>query len=347
MREGWHVSDEFLKLSHGAGGTLMDEVIKRIVLAVFSQRRALGGVGIDELDDGSSLKLDECEIVASMDGHTVSPIFFPGGDIGRLSISGTTNDIAMMGAKPVAILDSIMVEEGFSFNDLARITGSMEETAKEVNVAIIGGDFKVMPKGSLDKIVVATCGIGLAKKGGIVLDSGAKPGDKVILTGSIGDHGMALLAARDQFRLDMSLKSDVAPIWETVNAALSEGGVTAMKDPTRGGLASALNEIASKSRVSIWLDELNVPVKESVRTASEMLGLNPYEITCEGRAVICVSARFAEQTLEAVRRTKYGREATIAGEVRAEHPGYVLLRTGVGGTRVIEKPIGEPIPRVC
>jgi len=341
------VTGEFLKLSHGAGGTLMEEVIKKMVIPAFSQRRVLDGVGIDELDDGSSLKLDGYEIVTSMDGHTVSPIFFPGGDIGRLSISGTTNDLAMMGAKPVAMLDSIMVEEGFSFADLARITKSMEDAAREASVAIIGGDFKVMPKGTLDQIVIATCGIGLAKKGAIILDSGTRAGDKVIVTGSIGDHGIALLAAREQFRLDMNLQSDVAPIWETVEAALAQGGVTAMKDPTRGGLASALNDIATKSGVSIWLDQDRVPVKESVRVASEMLGLDPYEITCEGRAVICVSEKVARQALEAVRGTKYGREATIAGEVKAEHPGYVLLKTKVGGTRVIEKPIGEPIPRVC
>ena len=341
------MTGEFLKLSHGAGGTLMDEVIKKKVIPAFSLRRALDGVGIDELDDGSSLKLDGYEVVTSMDGHTVSPIFFPGGDIGRLSISGTTNDLAMMGAKPVAVLDSIMVEEGFSFADLARITKSMEEAAREIEIAIIGGDFKVMPKGSLDQMVVATCGIGLARKGAIILDSGTKAGDKVIITGSIGDHGMALLAAREQLRLDMDLQSDVAPIWKTVQAALAHGGVTAMKDPTRGGLASALNDIATRAGVSIWLDQDKIPVKESVRAASEMLGLDPYEITCEGRAVVCVSGKVAEATLDAVRGTKYGQEATIAGEVKGEHPGYVLLKTNVGGTRVLEKPIGEPIPRVC
>jgi len=341
------MTGEFLKLSHGAGGTLMDEVIKKIVIPAFSMRRALGGVGIDELDDGSSLRLDGHEVVTSMDGHTVSPVFFPGGDIGRLSISGTTNDLAMMGAKPVAILDSIIVEEGFGFADMARVIKSMEEAAREIDLAIIGGDFKVMPKGSLDQIVIATCGIGLARKGAVILDSGTKPGDMVIVTGSIGDHGMALLSARKEFRLEMDLQSDVAPIWSTVQAALGLGGVTAMKDPTRGGLASALNDIATKSKVSIWLDQDQVPVKESVRVGSEMLGLDPYEITCEGRAVICVSKKAVEATLDAVRGTRYGREATIAGEVKAEYPGYVFLKTKVGGTRVVEKPIGEPIPRVC
>jgi hydrogenase expression/formation protein HypE len=325
----------------------MDEVIKKTIIPSFSVRRALDGVGIDELDDGASLRLDGFEVVISMDGHTVSPIFFPGGDIGRLSISGTTNDLAMMGARPVALLDSMIVEEGFSFSDLTRITRSMEQTAREIDVAIVGGDFKVMPKGSLDQIIITTCGIGLARKGAVILDSGTRPGDKVILTGSIGDHGIALLAAREQFRLNIDIQSDVAPIWKTVEAALAHGPVTAMKDPTRGGLASALNDIASRSGVSIWLDQDRVPVKESVKAASEVLGLDPYEITCEGRAIICVSESTAVEVLEAVRKTEYGREAAIIGEAKAEHPGYVLLKTKVGGTRVIDKPIGEPIPRVC
>ena len=341
------MTGEFLKLSHGGGGTLMDEVIRKTIMSSFSVRKAMNGVGIDELDDGSSLRLDGCEIVTSMDGHTVSPIFFPGGDIGRLSICGTSNDLAMMGARPVALLDSIVVEEGFSFADLARIARSMEEAAREVAIAIIGGDFKVMPKGSLDQMVIATCGIGIAGRGKVVLDSGAKPGDKVIVTGPIGDHGVALLAAREQFHLNIDITSDVAPIWKTIEAALGEGNITAMKDPTRGGLASALNDIAARSNVSIWLDQDQIPIKESVRSASEMLGLDPYEITCEGRAVMCVSETDAENVLHAIRKTKHGQEAALIGDVKAERPGYVLLMTQVGGTRVIDKPIGEPIPRVC
>jgi len=326
---------------------MMDEVIKKTIIPSFSVRRALDGVGIDELDDGASLRLDGFEVVISMDGHTVSPIFFPGGDIGRLSISGTTNDLAMMGARPVALLDSMVVEEGFSFSDLTRITRSMEQTAREIDVAVVGGDFKVMPKGSLDQMIITTCGIGLARKGAVILDSGVRPGDKIILTGSIGDHGIALLAAREQFRLNIDIQSDVAPIWKTVEAALAHGQVTAMKDPTRGGLASALNDIASRSGVSIWLDQDRVPVKESVRAASEILGLDPYEITCEGRAILSVSESTAAEVQEAMRETEHGRETVIIGEAKAEHPGYVLLKTKVGGTRVIDKPIGEPIPRVC
>jgi len=324
----------------------MDDAIKGFI-SNFSVRRALGGVGIDEFDDGASLKIGEWELVATMDGHTVSPLFFPGGDIGRLAICGSVNDLAMMGAKPIAILDSIIVEEGFSFSDLDKITRSMGAAAEEAGVAVIGGDFKVMPKNAIDKITIATCGLGLAEKGKVILDSGTRPGDKVIATGSIGEHGIALLSAREQFNLDTDIKSDVRPLWATVEAALAVGGITSMKDPTRGGLASALNDIAAKSKVSIWLDHSRLPIKKAVSAASEMLGLNPLEITCEGVAVMCVSEDRAEETLEAVRNTPYGREASLIGEVRGDRPGYVLLKTEVGGTRIVDKPMGEPIPRVC
>ncbi|MBS7643131.1 hydrogenase expression/formation protein HypE [Candidatus Bathyarchaeota archaeon] len=338
---------DVIELIHGGGGTIMEQLIRSIIVSGVSIRKALNGVGLDELDDGASMKLGDYEIVVSMDGHTVDPIFFPGGDIGRLAVSGTLNDVAMMGARPIALCDSIIVEEGFPISDLRCIVTSMNETAKEIGVAIVGGDFKVMPKGRLDRIVITTCGLGLAKKGQLVMDNGAKPGDKVIVTGSIGDHGIALLAAREGLGFETELKSDVAPIWETINAALRVGGVTAMKDPTRGGLASALNEIAAKSKVSIWLQEELISIKESVKAASEMLGLDPLEVTCEGVATICVSQQQAEEVLEAIRKTRYGKDAQIIGTVKAEKPGYVLLETVVGGTRVVEKPLGEPIPRVC
>ncbi|MFQ6076970.1 MAG: hydrogenase expression/formation protein HypE, partial [Candidatus Bathyarchaeia archaeon] len=249
--------------------------------------------------------------------------------------------------RPVAITDAIVVEEGFRVSDLERIMKSMDSTASEAGVAIIGGDVKVMPRGKLDKIVVATCGVGIARRGSIIMDSGARPGDKVIITGSIGDHGVALLSKRMGLAFETELRSDVAPIWKVTEAVLDVGGVTAMKDPTRGGIASALNEIASKSRVSVWLDEEKIPIKDSARAACEMLGLDPFEITCEGKAVICVRPEKAEAALEAIKRAMYGSEAAIVGTTKAERPGYVFLETVVGGTRIIEKPIGEPIPRVC
>jgi hydrogenase expression/formation protein HypE len=339
--------DEVVKLTHGAGGSLMEELIKEVIVSGIDFRRALDGVGLDEMDDGASLKLGEHELVVSMDGHTVDPIFFPGGDIGRLAVSGTTNDVAMMGARPVALSDAIVVEEGFPTADLRRIIDSMNTAAKEIDVAVVGGDFKVMPRGKLDQIVISTCCVGVTRRGRVILDSGARPGDKVVFTGSIGDHGIALLAVREGLGFETRLESDIAPIWKTVEAALKVGGLTAMKDPTRGGVAGVLNDIAAKSNVSIWLDEADIPIKESVRAASEMLGLDPLEVTCEGRAVITIHPEKAEEALKSVRRTKYGRGARVVGEVRAERPGWVMLKTEVGGTRVLDKPLGEPIPRVC
>lgn len=338
--------EEFVKLSHGAGGSMMDDLVRELFLGGFQNREALDGVGLDALDDGASIRVGGSEVVLTMDGHTVDPLFFPGGDLGRLAISGAVNDVSVMGAKPIAVLDAIIVEEGYPMAELKRLVASMNATAVEAGVALIGGDFKVMPKGALDGVVMATAGVGVLV-GKRVLDSLAKPGDKVIVTGSVGDHGIALMSSREGLSFETGLQSDVAPIWGTVEAALKAGEVHAMKDVTRGGLSSALNEFAEKSRVSIWLEDGKVPVKESVRAASDMLGLDPYEVTCEGKAILCVSSGSAADVLEAVRGTKYGRDAEIIGEVRAERPGMVLLRTLVGGTRILRKPLGEPIPRVC
>lgn len=339
--------DDVIKLVHGGGGSLMGRLIRSVLVPEITLRKALEGIGLDELADGASMKLGDYEVVFSMDGHTVDPIFFPGGDIGRLAVAGACNDVSMLGAKPLALTDSIIVEEGFPIEDLRKIIKSMNETAKEIGVAIVGGDIKVMPKRRLDRIVIATSGIGLAKKGSVIVDNGAKPGDTIITTGSIGDHGIALLAAREGLQFETALQSDVAPIWETVKAALDIGGVTAMKDPTRGGMASALNEIAAKSNVSMWIDEEKIPIKDSVHAASEMLGLDPLEVTCEGVAIICIKQDKAKAALKNIRQTKYGKNAEIIGIVKPERPGYVLLQTIVGGTRIIDMPIGEPIPRVC
>ena len=340
------VGDEYVKLSHGAGGTAMDALIKELFLGGFTRKQALGGVGLDALDDGASIRVGDREVVLTMDGHTVDPLFFPGGDLGKLAVCGAVNDTVVMGADPVAILDSIIVEEGFPIADLKRLVVSMNGAAEEAGVAIISGDFKVMPAGSLDGIVISTAGVGVLR-GSRVLDSLAKPGDKVIVTGTVGDHGIALMSVREGLSFKTELVSDVSPIVETVIAALKIGGVHAMKDATRGGLTSALNEFAEKSHVSIWLEDGKIPVKMAVRSASDMLGLDPYEVTCEGKAVICVSQETADAALAAIKATPYGVDAEIIGEVKADHPGMVLMKTLVGGTRIMRKPIGEPIPRVC
>jgi len=340
------MSDEVVKLSHGAGGSTEDTLIHELFLKLFEKRQARDGISLDALDDGASIRVGDYEVILSTDGHTVDPIFFPGGDLGRLAVCGAVNDTAVMGAEPVAILDSIIVEEGFLMDDLKRVVSSMNEAAKEADVAIIAGDFKVMPKGSLDGMVISTTGVGILK-GKRILDSQAKPGDKVIITGTIGDHGIALMSKREGLSFETELVSDVSPIHETIRAAIDAGDVKAMKDCTRGGMAMALNDIAEKSLVSIWLDSGSIPVKQSVQAASDMLGLDPLEVTCEGKAVMVVSASDADAILEAVKATKYGKDACIIGEAKEERPGMVLLRTVVGGTRILRKPLSEPIPRVC
>ena len=337
--------DEIVKLSHGAGGSTEDTLINELFLKGFERRQVKDGIPLDALDDGASIKIGDYEVILSIDGHTVDPIFFPGGDLGKLAVCGAVNDTAVMGANPVAILDSIIVEEGFLMHDLTKIVSSMNDAAKEAGVAIIAGDFKVMPKGSLDGLVISTTGVGLLR-GKRVLDSQAKPGDKVIITGTVGDHGIALLSKREGLSFETELLSDVSPIHETIKAAMEAGDIKSMKDCTRGGIAMALNDIAEKSGVSIWLSP-NIPIKDSVRAASDMLGLDPLEVTCEGKAVIIVSNGDAENVLEAVRKTKYGKAAEIIGEVKGDRKGMVLLRTVVGGTRILRKPISEPIPRVC
>ncbi|RLF23328.1 MAG: hydrogenase expression/formation protein HypE [Thermoprotei archaeon] len=334
-------------LAHGAGGTVMVDLIKSLIIQNIKRRRVYDGLGLDEMDDGASLPLGDYEVVLTMDGHTVDPIFFPGGDIGKLAVAGTINDLAVMGAKPLAIMDSIVVEEGFPLQKLERIVRSMNDVAEEVGVAIVHGDFKVMPRGKIDKIVVSTAGVGLAKRGCLLKDSNLKVGDKVIVSGFIGDHGIALASVKEGIEFEAKLESDVAPIWDVMEAALGIGGVHAAKDPTRGGLSMALNEMASKSGLCIWIREIDVPVRDDVKAASEMLGLNPFEVTCEGVAVIVVEREVAEEVLEAVRKTKHGAYASIIGEVREEPKGKVVLETLVGGRKLLEPPLGEPTPRVC
>ncbi|MBM4240203.1 MAG: hydrogenase expression/formation protein HypE [Euryarchaeota archaeon] len=332
-------------MAHGAGGEMMQSLISDIILSNITNKRVNGGIGLDELDDGATIPLGDSEIVISTDGHTVDPIFFPGGDIGKLSIAGTVNDISVMGAKPVAIASAMVIREGFPADDLEIILRSMDEVCTESDVAIITGDTKVMEKDKLDKIIIITTGIGIVKKDEVKSDSGLEIGDKLILSGSIGDHGISLMSYREGFGFETDLKSDVAPIWEIVEKSLEIGGVKAMKDPTRGGLANTLNELATKSNVGMLINEDNVPVKKEVLAASEMLGIDPYEVANEGKVVMGVEADKAEEILKAIRTTKYGKEAQIIGEVTDDD--HVILETSLGGKRILEPPIADPVPRVC
>jgi hydrogenase expression/formation protein HypE len=277
----------------------------------------------------------------------VHPIFFPGGDIGRLAISGTVNDLAMMGATEVLGLTcAAVIEEGFSREVLERIQASIRETCREAEASIVTGDTKVMGRGELDGIVLNTTGVGLTDR--VVPDSGLSCGDRILITGTVGEHGLAVLSARHALDLEGDLRSDVAPINGLIRQALraGEGAVVAMKDPTRGGLSSALHEMAEKSGVGILLEERSVPVTDAARAAGEILGIDPLHVANEGKAVLGVRAPMAERVLEALRLHPRGRQAAIVGTCISERPGSVILDTGFG-RRLLAEPEGEPLPRIC
>jgi len=332
-------------MSHGAGGEIMQGLISDMILGKIKNTKINGGVGLEDLDDGASIPLGEYEIVISTDSHTVDPLFFPGGDIGRISMAGTINDVSVMGARPLAMASAMVISEGFNSEELELIIQSMDEVSQETDVAIVTGDTKVMEKDKLDKMIICTTGIGVAPRGKIKRDSGLKVGDKVILTGSVGDHGISLMSYREGFGFETDLQSDVAPVWGMVKAALEVGGVNAMKDPTRGGIANALNELASKSSVGMLIDEEKIPVKREVHAASEMLGIDPYEVANEGKVIMGVDPEKAHEILSAIKKTKYGKEAQIIGQV--DQNKHVIMETILGGKRILEAPIADPVPRVC
>lgn len=335
---------EKISLTHGAGGAAMMKLIVDVALKELSLRRA-GEVGLDELDDGATISIGDKTLVLTTDSHTVKPLFFPGGDIGRLAIAGTVNDLAVMGARPLAMACAAVLEEGFLIEDFRKICQSIDSTAREANVPLITGDTKVMERGALDGAVLTTTGIGVAET--LVTDRGLKPGDKIIVTGTIGDHGITILAHREGIGIDVDLRSDVAPIWETIEPALRVGGITAMKDPTRGGLAATLNEMAPKANVGILVREADIPILPAVRSASEMLGIDPLQITNEGKAVIGARPDRCDRILSALKKTRYGKKACVIGEVTADSLGDVMLETLVGGRRLLESPVGDPAPRIC
>ncbi len=334
-----------VKVIHGAGGKAMDELIGGHVLSTFTNKSA-GMIGLDNLDDGATIEgHDGKTLVLTTDSHVVSPLFFPGGDIGRLAISGTVNDLAVMGADPVAMTSSIIVEEGLEMDVLDRIFQSMEETCKEAGVPIITGDTKVMEKGNIDKIAINTAGVGVVNQP--VTDSGFSPGDKIIVTGTIGDHGVALIQFREGLSFKTKLKSDTAPLNHLLKLAREAGKITGMKDPTRGGLAAALNEMADKSNLGLTIYEAEVPVKEAVTGVSDLIGISPFNVANEGKAIIMATADTAEDVVGALSEEPLGEDAKIIGEVTEERPGKVILETEVGGRRFLDAPLGDPVPRIC
>jgi hydrogenase expression/formation protein HypE len=339
----------------------MHNLVKNYILKYFGGTESASfEVPLEALDDAAVVD----DIVLKSDSHAVRPIFFPGGDIGRLAVSGTVNDIAVLGAEPYALACGFILEEGLPLTDFERILASMQETCREANVGIVTGDTKVVEKGSLGGCVINVSGIGrrteaLEKNLAVVkrfrgdfrarwiLDSNLKPGDKIILSGTIGDHGLAVLSAQEGLSFGGEIKSDVKPLNRLIQHLLGDvGGIVAMKDPTRGGLADALNEFSEKSKVGILIYEEKIPIKENVRAACEMLGLDPLEVGNEGKIIIGAVREKAEEILELLKMTKEGKDAEIIGETTEDFKG-VAMQTVVGGKRIIARPVGDPVPRIC
>jgi hydrogenase expression/formation protein HypE len=344
---------------HGAGGSVMHDLVKNYIVKYFGGASNIE-VPLEALDDAAVVG----DIVLKSDSHAVKPIFFLGGDIGRLAVSGTVNDIAVLGAEPYALTCGFILEEGLTLADFERILASMQRTCKEAGVSIVTGDTKVVEKGSLGGCVINTSGIGrrtvaLDKnlkvvkrfkkdfKARWVLDSNLRAGDKIILSGTVGDHGLAVLSAQEGLSFGSSIKSDVKPLNRIIQRLLGEvGGIDAMKDPTRGGLADALNEFSEKSKVGVLVHEDKIPVREDVRAACEMLGLDPLEVGNEGKMIIGTVKEKAEEILDLLRATEEGKEAEIIGEATMGFMG-VAMQTVVGGKRIIARPVGDPVPRIC
>ncbi|MEM0225974.1 MAG: hydrogenase expression/formation protein HypE [Thermofilaceae archaeon] len=346
----------FVTLAHGSGGVESFKLLEELLFSRVEDRfkRVEGGVGIDKLDDGAAIPLpDGRYLVVSIDAYTVNPPFFPGGNIGVLAAAGTINDVLMMGAKPLAMLDSIVVEEGFPLRDLEAIIESLVETLRREGVALVGGDFKVMPKGQVGGIVVTTAGIGVAER--LIVDE-PKPGDKLVVSGCVGDHGAVIALLQSGLWGSVKelseglLRSDVKPLTRLMLPLLEKYGwaITAARDPTRGGLAGVLNEWASRSGTVIVVEESSIPVREPVKRYAEMLGIDPLYLASEGTAVLAVKPEAAEEVVEYMRGLGF-EDARVFGEVRysEKYRGFVLARTSVGGHRIIEPPSGELIPRIC
>lgn len=351
--------DEHITMLHGAGGTVMHDLVNNYIVKYFRESNKIE-VPLEALDDAAVVN----NVVLKSDSHAVKPIFFPGGDIGRIAVAGTVNDIAVLGAEPYALTCGFVLEEGLSLTDFERILSSMQKTCNESDVNIVTGDTKVVEKGSLGGCVINTSGIGrrsmmLEKNMKVVkqirknfearwiLDSNLKAGDKIILSGTIGDHGLAVLSAQEGLTFGSCIESDVKPLNRLIQRLLGEvGGVIAMKDPTRGGLSDALNEFSEKSHVGILVHADKIPVRKDVQAACEMLGLDPLEIGNEGKVIIGAVKEKAEELLQLLRTTKEGKEAEIIGEATAEFTS-VAMQTVVSGKRIISRPIGDPVPRIC
>lgn len=329
-------------LGHGSGGKLTSDLIQKIFVPAFRNDH------LCRLDDQAVLQLNGSRVAFTTDAFVVTPIFFPGGDIGRLAINGTVNDLAMGGAKPLYIAAAFILEEGLATDELYRVVNSMSAAAKEADVLLVTGDTKVVNRGKGDKIFITTTGMGLVERPVTIGADRARPGDAIILSGTIGDHGMAILSQRENLEFEGLIESDTAALHSLVAAMLDASEeVHCLRDPTRGGVATTLNEIASSSKVGMEIDEKEIPVREAVQGACEILGLDPLYVANEGKLVAIVAADVANALVGRMREHPMGRNARIVGQVVDDHPGQVLMKTGIGGTRVVDLLFGEQLPRIC
>jgi len=328
-------------LAHGSGGKLTHELIKESFIKSFKNPL------LTKLDDSAVIDFNG-QLAFTTDSYVVSPIFFPGGDIGKLAVCGTVNDLSMSGAHPLYLSLSFIIEEGLSKSQLRKIVSSIQEVAQEAKVEIVTGDTKVVNRGSVDKLFINTAGIGVIKGGVNISGSNAKPGDKVILSGTIGDHGIAVISQREGLSFSTQLKSDCAPLGSLVAEMLTASpNIHCLRDPTRGGLATTLNELAEQSNVSIRIEEEKLPIREEVLAACEMLGFDPLYVANDGKLVAIVPAEDASKILKAMQRNNYGKDAAIIGEVKAEHPGRVVMKTCLGASRIVDMLVGDLLPRIC
>ncbi len=332
-------------MGHGSGGRMTQELIQEIFVPYFSNPALLAG------NDFASLSIPTTgshQISISTDSHIVFPLIFPGGDIGRLAVCGTVNDVAMSGAQPAALSAGFIMEEGLSMDVLKQVVASMAEAAAEAGVSIVTGDTKVVEHGKADGIFINTTGIGWVPDGVKIGGQLAQPGDAVLISGSIGDHGIAVLAARGELGFDTQVASDVAPLNHLIQAVLAEiPEVHVLRDPTRGGLATTLNEIACQSNVNITINEEKVLIKPAVATACEMLGFDPLYVANEGKVIIILPAARADRALQILHNQKYGQDAVLIGQVNQTPGSRVLLKTRFGSTRLLDVMAGEMLPRIC
>lgn len=336
------IGGERVMLAHGSGGRLSQQLTQEIFL------RAFDSPVLRRLDDFAVLDGRPGRFAFTTDSFVVKPIFFTGGDIGKLAVCGTVNDLSMSGAVPKYLSATFIIEEGFFIADLLKIAQSMQRVAEEAGVEIVAGDTKVVEVGKADGIFITTTGLGIIPQGIGISGAGARPGDKIVLSGPIGDHGIAILSEREGFRFKAEMQSDCAPLNDLVKAMLEvSADIHCLRDPTRGGLATVLNEVAGQSGVGMRIYEGAVPVRDAVRAACELLGYDPLYVANEGKLVAVVGAAVADAIVDRMRRHDYGREAVIIGEVLEGPIGCVTMATKIGGTRVIDMLAGEMLPRIC